>query len=1041
VSGLEFRILGPLEVLRDGVPLALRAPRQQALLAVLVLEANRVVPVSRLIDAIWDDVPPETAKSQVQICVSTVRKLIGADGQHAAVRTRPPGYQLDIPEAAVDAARFGALSQDGRAAAEDGRLGDAIRSLREALALWRGPAAAGIESRVVQIAATRLNEQRLTAVETCIGLELRLGRHAEVAGELAALVAEYPLREKLRAHQMLALYRAGRRADAVAAYREARQVFIDELGLEPGEELRQLEQAMLRGAASLDAGPGTGLGLSLAAPGGQPRAVIPRQLPADIADFAGRRDVVASMCQVLAPDGAPEEPARTMPVALLTGMSGVGKTALAVHVAHLLAGQFPDGQLFIQLRAGDAQPVGSDQALERCVRAIGVAPSALPTGSAELAALYRTMLAPRRVLVVLDDAASLSQVLPLLPGSPNCAVIVTSRRRLPGLVGAHAFEIGVFSPGTAGALLAEVLDGAEAPADQADLAALAELCGYLPLALRIIAAKLHEHPHWSARQLVRRLQDEKNLLAELQIGDTGVAASISLSYESLLPEARVLFLRLGLLGTSDFASWVCAPLLDTDTRQADSLLDQLVAGRLVEVRRAADGSARFHLHELVRAFALGHLAASQPVQERSGALGRLLSCWLSLATEAHRRLYGGDFAVLHGTAPHWPLPETVTADLLRDPLDWFRAEHPALVSAIGKAAQAGLDELCWDLATMAVGLFETDSQFGDWRLTHEVALEAVRRAGNERGEAAVLCSLGELAYVEQRVADAQKDLNRAWRVFDTIGDVHGRALAARHLGFIDRIQGRGSQALARYQSAVRDLQQVGDQIAEAHALSGMAQVLLEREDYDGAEQILRRALDLCGQFSMRRVEAQVTHRLAELFLERGDLDQAAQAFRAVLEAARASGDRTGEVYGLYGVGATLTRMARPDAASVSLSAALELARELGNHMVEGRILLALGELYGTQGQDSAALTALAAASDALRRAGAIVWHARVLLLTGELHRAAGRAGAARAAWTEALDLARDSDGGLAEKVARALGGLGDGTGDGTGERRGTAARR
>ncbi len=382
MSVLEFRILGPLEVLRDGVPLALRAHRQQALLAVLVLEANRVVPMSRLIDAIWDDMPPETAKSQVQICVSTVRKLIGADGQHAALRTRPPGYQLEIPDEAVDVARFEALSEEGRAAAEDGRLADAIRSLRDALALWRGPAASGIESRVVQIAATRLNEQRLTALEACIGLELRLGRHADVAGELGALVAEYPLREKLRAHQMLALYRAGRRADAVAAYREARQVFIDELGLEPGQELRQLEQAMLRGAASLDVSAGTGPGAHLAPPGGPPRSVIPRQLPADIADFAGRRDVVARMGQVLAPDSVPDGPARTMPVALLTGMSGVGKTALAVHVAHLLAGQFPDGQLFIQLQAGDAQPVGPDQALERCLRAIGVAPSALPSGSA-----------------------------------------------------------------------------------------------------------------------------------------------------------------------------------------------------------------------------------------------------------------------------------------------------------------------------------------------------------------------------------------------------------------------------------------------------------------------------------------------------------------------------------------------------------------------------------------------------------------------------------------------------------------------------------
>ncbi|HLX46798.1 MAG TPA: BTAD domain-containing putative transcriptional regulator [Streptosporangiaceae bacterium] len=609
---VQFRILGPLEVVRGGEPVVLRAPRQQALLAVLILEANHVVPVSRLIDAIWDDVPPETARSQVQFCVSTVRRITSA-----VVVTRPPGYLLDIPDEAVDVAQFEALTEAGRIAADNGRVSDAIRNLRSALGLWRGAAAAGIESRVVQIAATRLNEQRLTVIETCIGLELRLGRHAEVVGELAALVAEHPLREKLRAQQMLALYRTGRRADAVAAYRKARQVFIDELGLEPGEELRQLELAMLRGVSSLDAaGPP-------AAPPSQPRAIVPRQLPAGIPDFTGRREVVRSLCQLLAPARGPDAPAQPTPVALLTGMSGTGKSALAIHVAHLLADQFPDGQLLIPLRDGDGQSVGSDQALERCLRAMGVAPATLPSGSAELAAMYRSLLASRRVLAILDDAASLPQVVPLLPGGPHCAVIVTSRRRLPSLPGAHMFDIGVFSPGTARALLSQVLSEVQMPATQADVTTLAELCGFLPLALRIITAKLHEHPHWNIRQVISRLQDEKNLLAELQIGDTGVSASISLSYESLLPEARVLFLRLSLLGACDFAAWVCAPLLDLEPQYADSLLDQLVACHLVEVRRGDDGSVRFHLHELVRAFALGHLAASQPRQERTAALSRL----------------------------------------------------------------------------------------------------------------------------------------------------------------------------------------------------------------------------------------------------------------------------------------------------------------------------------------------------------------------------------------------------------------------------------
>lgn len=500
---MEFRILGPLEVLKDGASLPLSAPREQALLAVLMMEANRVVPISRLIEAIWDGIPPETARNQVQMCVSTLRRVLGTSGGGHVIRTRAPGYQLDVTGQTVDAIQFDSLVAAGREAAADGRLGDALRYHRTALGLWRGWAAAGVDSRVVQIAATRLNEQRLAAVESCIGLELGMGNHAEVIGELASLVAEYPLREKLRAYQMLALYRAGRRAEALAVYRQARQLFIEELGLDPGQELRQLERAILANDPGLDLNCGDVRRPPAArAPHRvRLRSHVPRQLPADIPDFTGRENLVKQLCGALTPPRTAADPAR---VAVLHGMKGVGKTTLAVHAAHLLEGYFPDGQLFVSL-GGERQPASEAQVAERCLRAIGV--SALPTGPGEPAETFRGKFASRHVLFVLDDAASAAQVTALLPGGQNCAAIVTSRRRLPGLPGGHSFEVGLLPPASAVELLSRVLGGATS-----ELAALAEVCGFWPPALRLVAARLLEEQHWTLRQMVCLLEDDPILV-------------------------------------------------------------------------------------------------------------------------------------------------------------------------------------------------------------------------------------------------------------------------------------------------------------------------------------------------------------------------------------------------------------------------------------------------------------------------------------------------------------------------------------------------
>src|SRR5215468_5088664 len=805
-GGMEFRLLGPFEVVRDGTPAGIGAARLRTVLAMLLLASNRTVAVSRLIEAVWDEDPPRTAKSQVHICVSALRRQLSGAGGGSPIATRPSGYLISVPDDAVDVRRFEVLVAE---AAAQQPPEQAVKRLRAGLALWRGPAADGVCSRVVQVAATRLNESRLAALEDCLDLELQLGRHHDLTAELRELVAEHPLRERLCGQLMLALYRSGRQADALSSFRAAREILADELGLDPGEELRRLEQAILVNDPALDLPDGarhSGIG-----DGG---ARVPRQLPMDIPDFTGRHDTVHRMLRLLSPAPDGERGSLRVPVLTLTGRGGVGKTALAVHVAHLLREQYPDGQLFAQLHESNGRPKSPGSQLEVFLRSAGTSPATLPTGLDDLTAIYRSWLAERRVLVVLDDAACAGQVSPLLPGSPGCAVITTSRHRLSGLPCTH-LEVDVLDEKSSMDLLASLIGADRVRAEADAVRALVRLCERIPLALGIVGAKLAARPHWHVNQMMRRLVDDERRLDELDLEGVSVRATIRLSCKGLDAETMRFFRLIALQGASDFPSWVGAPLLDTDTDSAEDLLDNLVAARLVDARVREDGSVRYQLHNLVRIYAVERLLADETVADRAAALGRLLGCWLSLAAEAHRRQYGGDHGVLHGHAPRWALPGDVVDTLLADPMGWFEDEHAALVSAVVQASRAGLDELSWDLAMTSVTLFEAGSYLEDWRTTHEAALDAVRRTGNRRGEASLLYSLALLALGE-RLSDASSMLGRAQALFDELGDIHGLALTWSGLAVVDRLSGRYAEALVRYRDALAGFEQVGDLVGKSH---------------------------------------------------------------------------------------------------------------------------------------------------------------------------------------------------------------------------------
>jgi DNA-binding SARP family transcriptional activator len=1007
---VEFRLLGPVEAVIGGKPIAIGAARQEIVLAQLLLELDHVVSVDRLIDALWPDEPPRTAKSQVQITISALRQLLGAD----VIVTRPPGYLITVPPDALDLTRYEKLTASASRAAAEQRPHDALHDLREALALWRGPALYGLQGEVLRAAAAKLNESRISAYQECLTLELQLGRHHEIIAELTELVAEHPLDERFRGQLMLALYRGGRQADALEVFRAGREILRDELGLDPGDDLLRLEQAMLTRDAQLESpGPRQPAGL----PGKAAAALVPRQLPRTIADFTGREEVLAEIGRVLTgADASGLVP--DVPVVVLTGRGGMGKTALAVRAAHLASSHFPDGQLYMQLRPDMRHTSAS--LLEQLLRSVGVHPDAVPRDLDGRAAMYRSMLAGRHVLIVIDGAFSTDHIIPFLPGTPGCAAIVTSVQLITGLEGVHQVHIGSLDEKSAHRLLETLVGAARMSAEPDAARELVQLCEGIPLALRVVAAKLSVRPHWRIAHMLVQLRDETRRLDELDLDGASVRATLALAYETLSEPARQLLRRLTLLGTADFASWVGAPLLGAGIGDAEDLLQQLVASHLVEANVSEDYSVRFHLHDLVRIYAAERLATAESTADRLGSMQRLLSCWLFITTTAYRRIHSGDFAVLHGTAEQWPLPAQSVALLLQDPIDWFRTERNSLVTAIFQAAQLGMDELCWDLATTSVTLFESGLYNDDWRDSHAAALEVVRHAGNKRGEAALLYSLGTLE-LRARVSTASHYFEQALKIFTEIDDSQGRAMARGALALVDSLEGNYEKAMAGYRLAIAGFRAGDDLASEGYTLKMMAQIAADQLDFAAAEELLDEALTIARRLNFSRLTAQVQYALAELALHRGRVESATDALASVLRLTREIGDIVGQAYTLTCLGNARRILGEFGGARSAFDEALELAGSVGDRLIRARVLLGLAELHVARGEEHAALTRADEALAVFREHGEKgIWQARVLALLGRVHEQAGRPDIAAHAWRGAADLVGETDATLAEEISAAL---------------------
>ncbi|MCI3927851.1 AfsR/SARP family transcriptional regulator [Streptomyces sp. AN091965] len=844
---MEFGLLGPLEVRVDGERVELGGVRQRGLLAALALRPNCAVPLARLVDAVWDEDPPATAERQVRNMAGLLRRRladVGPARPGAADEQRPapliasdgPGYRLAVPESAVDAHAFTDGVAAARAAEAAGDAAGAVTGLRSVLALWRGPALDGLPSWPLRSAAAALEEQRLCALEHCFTLELSLGRHLAVIPELSSLVAQFPLREGLVLHLMTALHRAGRQSEGLDVYRRHAARLADETGLDPGPELRALRDTLLR--------PGADRQPPVTARAPRP---APAQLPSDLPTFVGRSGELRRLGSASAPRGAAASGQGTA-VTIVSGVPGTGKSTLALHWAHRHRHHYPDGQLFADLRGhAPGGPRRPGAVLAAFLRALGEDAGRIPTDQDEAAALYRTLLTDRRVLIVLDDARDAQQVRPLLPGNASCTVLVTSRERLTGLTardGARRLDLAGFTASEGRALLTRML-GPQRPAAEPPQAvdALLAACGGLPLALGIAAARLRDQPHHSIAEFAAELAASDDRLGILRIdGDsaTGVRAAFAHSYGGLESAPQRLFRRLGLFPGPDI-TLAAATALDDSGAVDRTLLDRLVRAHLLEER----GPGLYRLHDLLRIFAAECAAVDETPAARYAARSRWYAWCLHHADAADRILAPHRRTVRLPIRPQWlTLSPFTTQD---EAVLWCGAQRANLLATIHDAYAHGEDEVAWQLPALLWSYLRGHPVREDQIVVGRVSVDAACRIDDPHAQALSLNNLGSAYDGQTDPTSALPCLTEARELMRRTGDRVGEAHVLGNLGAHHGYKGDDVRAVHHWEEALavlRDLPPPGDPWAASVFETNIGTAHLRTGRFSEARDPLRRAMAL-----------------------------------------------------------------------------------------------------------------------------------------------------------------------------------------------------
>ncbi len=736
--------------------------------------------------------------------------------------------------------------------------------------------------------------------------------------------------------------------------------------------------------------------------GGQLQATI-LQLPPDIADFVGREDMVTDLEHEF--ERAVE---RSAPVVItaVAGKPGVGKTALAVHTAHRLLPEFPDGALYVNLRGAERDQASPHAALAAFLRALGVDGAAIPTDPDERAALYRTQLSSRTMLVVLDNAANEAQVRPLLPGRSPAGVLITSRSRLSLLEGVHRFNLDILPLNHALELLTRLVGENRTEAESEAAQQIVELCGRLPLAIRIAGAKLAANEHWALAKLARRLEVEERRLDELSFGDREVRSSFASSYDDRPLEEQRLFRLLGLIQAPSFASWVAAALLDADFDTGEDVLDNLVQAQLVEVlRRDERGRVRYRFHDLLRVFAREKLAV-KPAAERKAALGRLLGAYLSL-TERASEAYGSEMSgdTRHGAGVRWYRPGLAeAAGAVGHPLDWYVTEQKSLMTAVEQASMNGFWDLSWELARFMSTFLEAQSNWTDWQMTHEVALKAARSAGSVYGEAISLFSFATCRWYQSIWPSAAELFTQALILFRETADLHSQARTLRFLGVVYRDSGQWVKALEYLRQALPVYEAVGDKKGAADTLRSIGVLYRDQNQSGEAAGYLRRALAAYQEMGERQWEARTFRILAVLHLNEEDPASAIACLQKALPVLTELCDRQWEARALRDLASANMQLGNDDDAIPHLEASLAAFSDINDVRGSAYTLENLGRLYAKQDRIPDAMSCFEEAHESFKVLKDLRGEATTTLAIGAIHLRSGRLDAARPWYEHALVL-------------------------------------
>jgi tetratricopeptide (TPR) repeat protein len=995
---MRFGLLGLLQV-DDGAgsvrPVA--GTRQRVLLAALLVRVNRVVPAEELAEFVWGGTPPAAAAA-LRNQVMRLRRALGVDVA-ARITARDPGYVITLSPEELDVTLFEALHREAGSAVQAGRWREAMSVLDQALALWRGAALLDVKSQVLRDeCGERLEQLRVQAMEWQVDAGMRLGRHEQLVLQLRDLVRQYPLREHLHGQLMLALHRCGRRAEALEAYQCACGVLSEELGTEPGTELQALHQRMLTADPTL-AVP------EPAPPASRwPELEVPRQLPGVVAHFAGRAAELQALTALL--DQAGEPAPGMVVISAIGGTAGVGKTALAVQWAHQVSRRFPDGQLYVNLRGYDPdQPVPAADALARFLRALGVAGQDIPPEEDERAARYRGLLAGKRVLVVLDNAGSAEQVRPLLPGTPSCTVVVTSRDALAGLVardGATRLDLDLLPLEDAVGLL-RMLIGARVDAAPNAAAELAGQCCRLPLALRVAAELATSHPDVPLGELTGDLADLHKRLDLLEAGGdrrTAVRAVFSWSYRHLGADAARTFRLLGVHPGPDFEPYSVAALTGRTAEQARQMLDLLARAHLVHT----PSPGRYGLHDLLHAYAR-EVAAVGDDTERREALTRLFDHYLGAAAAAMDTLFPAE----RHWRPRIPAP-AAPVPLVASPaaaLGWLDAERAALVAVTVHAAGHGWPAHATRLADTLSRYLDHGSHYPEAVIVHSCAQAAARQAGDAAAEAAALKVLGLVALHQGRYRQATGHLEQAVALFRQTGDRTGLARSLTNLGIASFLQGSYAQAGQWWQQSLSVHRDNGDQAGQSSVLGNLGLLDLRQGRYQQASERLGQSLALARQTGGQRTEFTALVNLGEVSLRQGAYQDATRQLGEALALARELSDRNHEASALVRLGEVCLCQGRHEQAAGHLQQALGLALETGDKEDEAEALNGLGEVLTVTGQPAHARARHAAALELASQIGGKYQQAQAHRGLARAHQAAGALDEARRHWQQALALYTD----------------------------------